>query len=198
MFITELDVVNKCLASMGELPINSIANSTNPMVTNARQSFKDAVIAEQGAGWWYNTEEIKLLPQVDQTYLIPSDTLSLSAQQTYTPKWLTIRGNKLYDTAIGDWYYGTNAIRVKIIRALPFEDLPYNAQKLVRAATVSKFQLDFDGDQAKQAAADTEYQESYALCMMDHTRSVGANMLAQGGTGQARVRALIAGGRWRP
>ncbi|UGL61138.1 tail tubular protein A [Pseudomonas phage Eisa9] len=191
MMLTELEVVNECLASMGELPINSIANSTNPMVTNARAAFQRANVGEQGVGWWFNTETVKITPQTDGTCFVPADTLSLYTKDKYNPQWLTIRGRKLYDTGNAEYYTTGNPISIKLIRYLPFNDLPYNAQRLVAAATVEKFQLNYDGDQQKQTAASDEYTASYALCMMDHTRAVGANMLNDGGTGRARASTRI-------
>lgn len=186
MFMTELDVVNKCLASMGEMPVNSIANSTNPMVTNARAAFADANTQEQGPGWYFNIEAVTLHPQTDGQVFVPGDALSLCTVDSYNPMWLSIRGRKLYDNRVAEYFTSTSPIKVKIIRALPFTDLPYNMQRLVRASTVEKFQLDYDGDEQKQSSAAEEYQAAYALVMMDHTRSVKANMLTQGATGAAR------------
>jgi hypothetical protein len=200
MMLTELDVVNVCLASMGELPINSIENSTNPMVTNARAAFQRANVGEQGSGWWFNTETITIHPQTDGTCYVPADTLSMYTRDDSTAGWLTIRGRKLYDTSKGQFYTTGSPIKVKIIRFLPFTDLPYNAQRLVQAKTLEQFQSDYDGDQPKIAAANDAYEEASALCMMDHTRAVGANMLNQGATGRARAQGKIpfgTGRRWR-
>lgn len=199
MFLTELDVVNKCLASMGEMPVNSIANSTNPMVTNARAAFADANTQEQGPGWWFNTEAITLHPQVDGEVFVPADTLSLCTIGDFNPMWLSIRGRKLYDNRVGSYFVTGDPIKVKIIRALPFTDMPYNMQRLVRASSVEKFQLDYDGDEQKQTAAAEEYQASYALVMMDHTRAVKANVLTQGNVGYTRnqIRIPYAAKRFR-
>lgn len=188
MMLTELEVVNECLASMGELPINSIVNSTNPMVTNARNAFQRANVGEQGVGWWFNTEMVTLGPQAGSgEYYVPTDTLSLYTKDKFNPSWLTIRGRKLYDVGTASFFTGTQQLKVKIIRYLPFNDLPYNAQRLVAASCVEKFQLNYDGDQQKQQAAADEYEAASSLCMMDHTRAVGANMLNQGGTGRDRA-----------
>jgi hypothetical protein len=191
MFLTELDVVNKCLASMGEMPVNSIANSTNPMVTNARAAFNDANTQEQGPGWWFNIEAVTLQPQTDGQVFVPADCLSLCTVGNFNPMWLSIRGRKLYDNNNSEYFTTGSPIKVKIIRFLPFTDLPYNMQRLVRASTVEKFQLDYDGDQQKQTAAAEEYQASYALVMMDHTRAVKANVLNQGEVGSVRYQNRI-------
>lgn len=198
MFYTKLDVVNRCLASVGELPINTIENTTNPMVTTAVETLHQACLDEQGAGWWFNTEVVRLVPQVDGTYAVPTDCMSLYTLDQFNPYWLTIRGRKLYNSHGGEPYTGDRTLEVKIIRALPFEDLPFNAQKMVMSATVERFLNDYDGDEQKIATASDDYTGNYALCMADHTRSVNVNMLAQGGIAAARIRQRIPTGRWRP
>ncbi len=198
MFYNKLDVVNRCLASVGELPVNTIENSTNPMVTTAVETLHQATLDEQGIGWWFNTECVNLLPQTDGTYAVPTDCMSLYTMDNFNPNWLTIRGRKLYNSLGGTPYTGDRAMTVKIIRALDFEDLPFNAQKLVMSATVERFLSDYDGDGQKIETAAADYQGNYALCMADHTRSVKANMLMQGGIATARIRQRYPTGRWRP
>lgn len=199
-FITELDVVNLCLGTMGELPINSLENSRNPIVTNARTVFKNAVIEEQAAGWWFNSETVTLHPQLDGTYVPPTDCLSLYTKDNFNPQWLTIRQRKLYDTGNAEFYTGTNPLQVKIVRLIPFDDLPYTGQRLVRDASVRLFQVNYDGDELKINEATNQYTSAYGLCMADHIRSVKANMLNKGSYGEAMVRSRIPygrSGRWR-
>lgn len=204
-FITELDVVNRCLATMGELPINSLEGNRNPIVTNARSAFKDITIEEQAAGWWFNTEVVNLDPQGAEPnkpgfYRPPTDCLSLATVDDFNPAWLSIRNRKLYDNGRAEVHMGTRTMPVKIIRLVPFDDLPYNAQRLIRDSAVFKFQMDYDGDELKIAQAEDSYKEAYAICMADHTRSVKANMLYKGTAGSALVRSRIPygrTGRWR-
>ena len=198
MIINELSIVNRCLNSMGELAINSITNSTNPMVTNARSALQDELYAQMAQGWWFNTEWVKVIPNLDGEYVLPSDTLDLSTERNGNPHWLTLRGRKLYNTNGGAYFTGTKPLEVRIIRSIPLDDLPYPAQRLVQAATINKFQANFDGDEKKAQDAQSSYSEAYALCMVSHTRNVGANMLTQGGVGNARVRARVPYSTWRP
>lgn len=184
--ITELDVVNRCIATMGELPINSLEGTRNPIVSNARNAFKDLTIEEQARGWWFNIETISLSPQdVDANgigvYRPPTDVLSLSTQDDFNPAWLTIRSRKLYNSGTGQYHVGGNSMKVRIVRLVPFDDLPYNAQRLIRDATVLKFQMDYDGDELKIQEASQAYTAAYANCMADHIRSVKPNFLYKGG-----------------
>lgn len=194
-FITELDVVNRCIATMGELGINSLEGSRNPIVTNAREAFKDVTIEQQAIGWWFNNELVKLLPQTDGTYFVPTDTLSLSTTSEFNPNWLTIRARKLYDVGNAEYYTGTQEVKVQITRLLPFGDLPYNAQRLIRDAAVLKFQQDYDSDEIKISQCETAYAEAFALCKADHIRAVGANLLYRGDAGSAVARMRFPYGR---
>jgi hypothetical protein len=204
-FITELDVVNRCLSTMGELPINSLEGTRNPIVTNARVAFNDVNIEEQAQGWWFNTEIVSLLPQtstpgVPGIYRPPTDCLSLSTVGDFNPEWLSIRNRQLYDNGKAEYHTGTQPMRVKIVRLVPFDDLPYNAQRLIRDSVVFKFQMDYDGDELKIQQAEARYTEAYAICMADHTRSVKANLLYKGAAGSTLARSRIpygATGRWR-
>lgn len=200
--MTELDIVNRCLATMGELPLNSIEGSRNPVVTNARNAFRDKTIDEQAAGWWYNIEQIKLAPVSPDAsgrgeYKAPSDTLALATDQDFNPAWLTLRGSRLYDTGKGEYHTGDRPMDVRLVRLVPFDDLPYSAQRLIRDATVLKFQMDYDGDELKIQEAQGQYREAYGNCMTDHIRSVKANLLYKGSNGVAIMRARVPYARGR-
>ena len=66
MNITQLTVVNACLASMGEEPINSLADE-NAFVNSAKFALEQANINEQTRGWYFNLETITLHPHAVTT-----------------------------------------------------------------------------------------------------------------------------------
>ena len=76
MLVTQLTVVNACLASMGEEPINSLAEE-NAFVNSAKFALENANINEQSAGWWYNKERLRIIPDVNGSYVVPSDVIDL-------------------------------------------------------------------------------------------------------------------------
>lgn len=187
MYVTQLTVVNACLASMGEEPINSLAEE-NAFVNSAKFALENANINEQSRGWWFNKECLKLLPESGGTgYTVPADVIDLDIESN--PKWLTMRGNRLYSTAEAAYLTGTRVYEANIIRLLKFEDLPFHAKRLIKAATVILFQQSYDGDAQKIKEAETEYGMAYSLCRAQHIRAVGANF----GTWDAR-QAHMAGG----
>lgn len=184
MLITKLDIVNSCLASMGESPANSL-NESNTFITSALNALYQTLPAEQSFGWYFNSECITVRPTVDGEYYVPADILGFVPHKTPNT-WVT-RGSRLYDTGIGDYVRGTNPISVHIIRNLPLEDLPYHAQRLVQAATVVYFQKSYDGDDLKIKDSHEEYAKARVAVMSEHTRSVRANMITQGPTGVRRA-----------
>ena len=52
---TELDVVNACLATLGELPLVELTDE-HPMVAAARVNLTEAIVSEMHRQWWFNTD----------------------------------------------------------------------------------------------------------------------------------------------
>jgi len=196
--ITELAIVNRCLASLGESELNSIEGSTNPMVTNARNTLAQVLAQEQSQAWWFNTETVTLNPEPSGRYRASADTLELSSERNCNPGWLTLRGQYLYNTNGGEYYTGSKPIKVRIVRGLGLDEIPYTAKQLIQAATVARYLQNYDGDALKLQQAEDDYQYAYALCMAAHTRAVGANMLGQGEVANQRVRSVVPYSTWRP
>ncbi|WYW02952.1 tail protein [Pseudomonas phage vB_PpuP-Villemi] len=196
-FITELDIVNACLQSMGRSPINSVA-SGSPIIASALASLRTCMMQEQAIGWWFNNEVVKLSAQTNGQVSCPADTLKLTTDQN--PPWLSTRGQLLYDNRIGDYFTTTGQITVALTRLIPLDKLPYQAAMLVQCASVLNFQKAFDADAAKIDTASQDYRKALSLMNTEHIRSVQANMLYQGSAGMRvqRTRDVTCpDGRWR-
>jgi hypothetical protein len=180
VLITELQVVNACLASMGEAPANSL-DEDNTFITAARDALSNKLPEEQSAGWYYNTEISSIHPNTDGEYYAPADTLGLSTNAN--PPWLSLRGRRLYDNRNARFLNGSEPVKVVIIRLLPLEDCPFHAARAIKAATVIYFQQSYDGDEFKLRQAYEQYADARRELMAEHTRAVRANMLYQGDTG---------------
>lgn len=180
MILSRLEVVNACLASMGESPVNSV-NESSPFIASALNAMESAHANEQSLGWFFNLERITINPTEDGEYYVPADCLGLSTDKT--PNYITIRGRRLYDRSQGEYLTGTKPLVVHIIRNVPFDDLPYHARRLVKAATVVEFQKSYDGDEIKIRDAEREYDIARQYLMAEHTRNVRANMIYHGNTG---------------
>lgn len=179
MLVTRLTVVNACLASMGEEPINSLAE-VNSFVNSATFALENANINEQSEGWWFNKECLKLSPDINGLYIVPTDIIDLDVATN--PGWLSVRNSRLYNNAEGEFVTGTGVYRANILRLLDFEDVPFHMKRLIKAAAVLLFQQSYDGDAVKIREAEQEYGQARLLAKAQHIRAVGANF----GTAQVR------------
>ena len=181
MNITQLTVINACLASMGEEPINSLADE-NAFINGAKFALEQANINEQTRGWYFNMETLTVHPHaIDRQYYLPADVIDFT-QEKVNPGWLNMRGNKMYDSDNAEYLTGTSPFKVRIIRLLTFEDLPIMARRMVKGAAVMLFQQNYDGDSVKIQEAQQEYQMAYTYLNTQHIKSVGANFLPRRGT----------------
>lgn len=186
MLMTRLEVINACLATMGESPVND-PNSDMPFVVAASSRLDETNRSMQARGWWFNKEIVKLNPQADtkQVYL-PADFMSF--QHPVMPPWVSQRGNRIYDNRRGEFYTTDAAqVPVAIIRLLPFEDLPYNACNYIKALTVRAFQIDYNADPLKDRRAALAELDAMAEVNAEHTRAVCANVFTAGSVGEALV-----------
>ena len=148
---TTLEVVNGCLASMGEAPLSSIVEP---------HAMKGAAIAElnranrtvQSKGRWFNTEEVTLKPDsVNSWITLAGDCLKFqSGSSTSIAKpYLVQRGSRLYDLR-NRTYVLTEEVSGIMVRLVPFEELPPVAADYVGTMAVLRFQSNFDADNSKR------------------------------------------------
>lgn len=186
--ITELTVVNECIAALGEAPMTSLA-SPNPMVASARFKFSQTTLQVQSRGWYFNTEQVKIIPQVDNMYYLSADVLGLSSRGN--PHWLTRRGTRLYSLNDGKYLEGSAPFPLCITRLIPFDDLPYQAQDFIKWQTVADFCLAFDADQLKLRKAEDQRDSAYILLNTEHIKAQNANMLSSGPVGYNKLVAAM-------
>lgn len=146
---TRLDVVNDCLAIMGEAPLNALTED---------HSFKQAALnvltrndrAIQNEGWWYNTENLALLRNpADERVYLPTDGSTIRPDTSMGHRYVQ-RGRVLYDLEKGtDRFPEGFTLKVKLVRQVAYEDTPSSVNSLIGRKTVLDFQQEFDGDQTK-------------------------------------------------
>lgn len=185
--MTELDIVNDCLATMGISPLNQL-DDNNPDVANCRRIIKTYSEDIQSRGWWFNNERVKLFPDTLEGYIyVPNDCISVRPIMRHPLLPITQRGNRLYDNDIGNEDYGNGFIFDKpvtcwYIRNVPFKELPPTAKRTIGLASVRKFQQSFDADPQKMGRLDQEYGSAYMMLVAEHTRMENANMLRRNST----------------
>jgi hypothetical protein len=186
--LTQLDVVNQCLATIGETPLNAL-NSDHPYVAAALLKMKSTLPQELGKGWWFNTDTVTLTPDPNTKFMyIPADAINVNPWDSSTNAYV-IRGRRLYNRATSSYEFD-GPLSVQVVREVPFEDLPMMANLVVAARTVLDFQNDYDGDSEKYNKLGAAYQQVFNTLYADHIRAVKANMLR--GTGVMQTLRQIA------
>lgn len=167
-----LTVINDCLGTMGELPLNAV-DDPHPY-RGACVSFLTKANRElQARGWTFNREQLTLQPSaIDSGIYLPGDTINVRASvATYVQ-----RGRRLYDTSKGSYVF-TKDVDVVLVRLVPFEDLPELFAAYVAAETVLRFQNRYDGDSTKTRRLEDERDAARREAGAEETRQVQANLI---------------------
>lgn len=192
MVATTLEVVNDCLAVMGEAPLNTISED---------HAFKTAAITilernnrnVQANGWWFNQELLTLtVNPTDLRIYLPNDTGTFIVTDRSKRDEFAQRGRVIYNLTKGtDMFSAGDSLKISLIRQLAFEDLPNSANAYIARKTVLDFQLDYDGDQTKVRNLQAEVygvpttqgsQEQLGLkgaLMAEHIRNKRVNFIDQ-------------------
>lgn len=180
---TTLDIVNECLGTMGEVPLNSLADP-HAFKGAALRALEKSDATIQGKAWWYNTEELDLVPSPDdgQIYL-PGDVVSVSFgfvgvgtkgaphQRRYVQ-----RGRRLYDLQEGT-YVITRTLRANIRRRLALDLVPPQINDLIRTTTVLAFQSNYDGDNNRRAELVAALNQAAVAAAAENTKQTRLNLL---------------------
>ena len=139
---SELEAVNEILSSIGSNPVDSLENSLDVDVLNAKRILYSVSREVQSRGWFFNTEDnITLLPDADDG-LVPCPENYL---QFYSKGYQLIRRNGyFYDIASQTDRFQSGLI-LSLIRLVPFEELPEAFKKYVTCRSARLFQMRYLG-----------------------------------------------------
>lgn len=146
--VTELRVVNDCLAIMGEAPLTAITER-HAFKAAARNGLARVSETIQARGWWYNMETLTVAASpVDNRISLPNDVGTVLPPYLYPH--VVQRGRFMYDLRRGtDIFPEGTTYEVRLIRILPIELVPNSVAEYIAGQTVLEFQSQYDGDQTK-------------------------------------------------
>jgi hypothetical protein len=181
-FLSQLDVINDMLATMGESPLNAI-DEDHPLVASGVRTLKTVSWREQGKGWWFNKEILSVEADADGNIFVPMDAISVDP--VIPTNAFVHRGRRLYNPNGGTFTFtpGTT-FSCKVVRSVPFEDLPPNAANYIGACAVLAFQVNYDGDKGKTETLKSARREAYIQLHTEHIRNVQPNLLTKGSTAE--------------
>jgi hypothetical protein len=159
------------LATLGESPLNAV-DPDHPFVPSAQNSLNQALTQEQGKGYWFNTDFLNLMPDPATGYIyVPKDAITVEVQDPA----IIQRGRRLY-TRVGGSFEFKTPIYARVVREIPFDDLPMLVNQLVAARAVMDFQVTYDGDQVKYGKLQANYNQIYLHVAAENIRQQKANM----------------------
>lgn len=128
---TELEAVNACLMNIGESPVSSITGQISVDAATALALVRNTTREIQTHGFYWNTEvDFTLQPNAQNKLQLPANTLSVDTTGEDITKDLVARGQFLYDR-VNHTYEFTEAVKVELVVALNFEEMPEAARRYV-------------------------------------------------------------------
>ena len=179
---TTLDVVNDCLGTLGEAPLNSLLEPHEFRGTAQRLLLR-ASTRIQSPGWWFNTEEITFSPQGAEVVL-PGDSLKFqtgtrtakSKERVGHKPWIVERGGRLYNAQTQSFMIDEDVVG-ELVRLIPFDQLPTIVNELIAAEAVYQFQSSFDADRAKREELAEQVRKLTIQANAENIRQQAVNML---------------------
>lgn len=175
MAIAKLDVVNDCIATMGQLPLDSIDAlfGHGAVALSLLNRTTTEVLA---TGWWFNTLQVTLKPHAATgEIIIPGDVI------TFTPDLLDYQliGGRVWSTSKETYAIAGN-VSGSVIKSIEWDRLPVQAQSYIAVLTVHKFLKNFDTSTLRAQQASAEVEEAYKALRAAHVRASRTNMLSTG------------------
>lgn len=183
---SKLEVVNNCLLLLGETPLNEL-DEEHPMVPAALRELHNQNFLIQLPGWWFNTEQRRLVPDVTGAIVLPDSTLSVTipSSDTYVQ-----RGRNILDTSTGATT-GLSSVDAQLVLQIEFEDLPPIAAAYIGISTEFRFCADYEADPTKIQVVARTLANAQADFRRQHEKAIKTNLLYT--NTNARWRAALRG-----
>jgi hypothetical protein len=140
---TKLDAVNLMLASIGQSPVNTLSGSLPRDVSKAVIALDSALREVLTQGWSFNSDtEYELTPDGNDEIAVPTNSLQIDPTygQDYVPRYYATRsGMYLYDRDQRVFTFSGD-VKVNIVWAYEFEQIPQHARQYVATKAARKFQ----------------------------------------------------------
>ncbi len=142
---TKLDAVNLMLASIGQSPVNTLSGTLPKDVNKAVVALDSALREVLTQGWSFNSDT-RYEMAVDGTGRIAVPAASLQIDPTYGEDYVprydssAPAGMFLYDRNKNSFNEFVNTLKVDIVWAFEFEQIPQHARQYIATKAARKFQ----------------------------------------------------------
>jgi hypothetical protein len=142
---TKLDAVNLMLASIGQSPVNTLSGTLPKDVNKAVRALDSALREVLTQGWSFNSDyEYEMTPDGTSRIAVPATALQIDPTYgtDYVPRYDSSApaGMYLYDREKKSFNEFTGDVKVDIVWAYEFEQIPQHARQYVATKAARKFQ----------------------------------------------------------
>ena len=142
---TKLDAVNLMLASIGQSPVNTLSGTLPKDVNKAVVALDSALREVLTQGWSFNSDtEYEMTPDGTDRIAVPASALQIDPTygQDFVPRYdpSAPAGMFLYDMEKRSFNENENDVKVDIVWAFEFEQIPQHARQYVATKAARKFQ----------------------------------------------------------
>ena len=140
---SELEAVNRMLASIGQAPVNTLSVTGIGDVASARSELNEVLRDVLTVGWSFNTDEdYELSPDNDGYIKLPLGALDVDPSDSTVN--VVIRRIPDGDLALYDvdnqTFIFEESVECRVIWGFPFDDLPQPARTYIATAAARRFQ----------------------------------------------------------
>lgn len=142
---TKLDAVNLMLASIGQSPVNTLSGTLPKDVNKAVVALDSALREVLTQGWSFNSDtEYEMTPDGTGRIAVPAASLQIDPTygMDYVPRYDSTvpAGMFLYNRDKRSFNEFTGDVKVDIVWAYEFEQIPQHARQYVATKAARKFQ----------------------------------------------------------
>lgn len=142
---TKLDAVNLMLASIGQSPVNTLTGTLPKDVNKAVTALDSALREVLTQGWSFNSDyNYEMTPDGTDRIAVPASSLQIDPTygQDLVPRYDSNApaGMFMYDREKRSFNENLNDIKVNIVWAFEFEQIPQHARQYVATKSARKFQ----------------------------------------------------------
>lgn len=156
---SELEAVNEILSSIGSTPVDTLDESLDVDVLNAKRLLENVSREIQSRGWYFNTEESATLQPDADSNLIPCPENYLVF---YSDGYQLIRQSGYFFDIASRTNEFPSGITVTLVRYMTFEELPECFRKYITCRAARLFQMRYLGSTDIDASLQFAESEAYS------------------------------------
>lgn len=172
---TLLEATNAVLATIGELPVNTLPDSGLSEASLARDIVLEVSREVQSQGLHCNTDiNYEMIPDIDGYINVPYNVLKIDGH--YRDDDLVVRGNRLYNRKDHTFIF-SEPVRVDVTWLLDFEELPEVVRRYITIRAARLFQKRVVGADSLHKLTEEDEQKAYSELVREEILLEDGNFL---------------------